>query len=48
MLYEALDHLEECNFDVIEQSIFENWKNLAPDWIFWSKLTPLPDPYFNL
>lgn len=30
MLYDALDHLEECNFDVIEQSIFEYWLKIDP------------------
>jgi transposase len=28
MLYNALDYLEECDFDKIEQAIFENWKLL--------------------
>jgi transposase len=28
MLYNALDYLEECDFDNIEQAIFENWKLL--------------------
>lgn len=31
MLYNALDYLEECDFDKIEQSIFESWKLLAPE-----------------
>lgn len=30
MLYESLDHLEECNFESIEQNIFEYWKMIAP------------------
>lgn len=30
ILYTALDYLEECNFEKIEQSIFENWNKLAP------------------
>ena len=30
-LYGALDYLEECNFDIIENAIFEYWKKLAPD-----------------
>jgi transposase len=46
MLYEALDHLEECNFDVIEQSIFENWKNLAPD-DNKSFVLDVTDTYYN-
>ena len=31
MLYNALDHLEECNFNVIEQGIFEYWLRISPD-----------------
>ena len=30
-LYGALDYLEECNFDIIENTIFEYWKKLAPN-----------------
>lgn len=30
MLYNALDHLDVCNFDVIEQSIFDFWIRLDP------------------
>ena len=30
MLYNALDYLDECNFDKIEQSIFETWLKLDP------------------
>jgi len=30
MLYNALDYLEECDFDKIEQAIFESWKIIAP------------------
>lgn len=46
MLYEALDHLEECNFDVIEQSIFENWINLAPE-DNKSFVLDVTDTYYN-
>ena len=30
MLYNALDYLDECNFDKIEQSIFEFWSKIDP------------------
>lgn len=30
MLYNALDHLDECRFDIIEQSIFEYWLKIDP------------------
>ena len=30
MLYNALDHLDECKFEVIEQSIFEYWLKIDP------------------
>lgn len=30
MLYDALDYLDECNFDTVEQSIFEYWLQLDP------------------
>lgn len=30
-LYGALDYLEACNFDIIENSIFQYWKKLAPN-----------------
>ena len=29
-LYSALDHLDACNFEIIEDAIFEHWKKLAP------------------
>lgn len=29
-LYNALDYLEDCNFEAIENSIFEYWKKLDP------------------
>lgn len=30
MLYRSLDFLDECNFEIIEQNIFEYWKQIAP------------------
>ena len=30
MLYRSLDHLEQCNFEIIEQRIYEYWQKLAP------------------
>lgn len=30
MLYNALDYLDECNFEIIEQNIFEYWLKIAP------------------
>src|SRR4029077_15167430 len=30
MLYSALDYLDECNFDKIEQAIFEFWSEIDP------------------
>ena len=29
-LYRSLDYLDECNFEHIEQSIYENWQRLCP------------------
>lgn len=46
MLYDALDHLEECNFDVIEQSIFDYWINIAPD-DNKSFVLDVTDTYYN-
>ncbi|MEO9050953.1 MAG: transposase [Ginsengibacter sp.] len=46
MLYDALDHLEECNFDVIEQSIFEYWLKTAPD-DNKSFVLDVTDTYYN-
>lgn len=30
-LYHALDYLEECNFDKVEQALYEQWQKLAPN-----------------
>jgi transposase len=30
MLYNGLDHLDDCSFDLIEQSIFEYWIKISP------------------
>jgi transposase len=30
MLYQALDHLNECDFNNVEQSLFEHWNKIAP------------------
>lgn len=46
MLYNALDHLEECNFDVIEQSIFEYWLKIDPD-DNKSFVLDVTDTYYN-
>lgn len=45
-LYDALDHLEECNFDVIEQSVFDYWINIAPD-DNKSFVLDVTDTYYN-
>jgi transposase len=31
MLYSALDHLDELDFNKVEQSIFDHWMKIAPD-----------------
>ena len=46
MLYDALDHLEECNFEVIEQSIFDYWIKIAPD-DNKSFVLDVTDTYYN-
>ena len=46
MLYKALDHLEECNFGVIEQSIFEYWLQLEPG-DNQSFVLDVTDTYYN-
>lgn len=46
MLYKALDHLEECKFDVIEQSIFEYWLQLEPG-DNQSFVLDVTDTYYN-
>jgi transposase len=30
MLYNSLDYLEDCDFDKIEQALFEQWNKIAP------------------
>jgi len=46
MLYNALDYLEECKFDVIEQSIFEYWLKLEPG-DNQSFVLDVTDTYYN-
>jgi transposase len=46
MLYDALDHLEECNFDVIEQGVFDHWIKIAPD-DNQSFVLDVTDTYYN-
>jgi len=46
MLYNALDYLEECNFNKIEQSIFEYWKKLYPS-DNKSYVLDVTDTYYN-
>jgi transposase len=46
MLYNALDHLDECNFDVIEQSIFEYWLKIDPN-DNKSFVLDVTDTYYN-
>ena len=46
MLYNALDHLEECNFEIIEQSIFEYWLKIAPN-DNKSFVLDVTDTYYN-
>ena len=46
MLYNALDHLDECSFDVIEQSIFEYWLKIDPD-DNQSFVLDVTDTYYN-
>ena len=29
-LYRSLDHLEDCDFEIVEQSIYEYWQKLCP------------------
>src|SRR3984893_13880418 len=45
-LYNALDHLDECNFDVIERSIFEYWLKIDPD-DSKSFVLDVTDTYYN-
>lgn len=46
MLYNALDHLEECKFDLVEQSIFDYWLKLDPD-DNKSFVLDVTDTYYN-
>jgi transposase len=46
MLYNALDHLEECNFDNIEQQIFEYWLKISPE-DNRSFVLDVTDTYYN-
>ena len=46
MLYNALDHLEECNFEIIEQNIFEHWLKIAPN-DNKSFVLDVTDTYYN-
>lgn len=46
MLYNALDYLEECDFDKIEAGIFESWKLLDPN-DNKSFVLDVTDTYYN-
>lgn len=46
MLYNALDYLEECNFNKIEQSIFDYWKKMDPS-DNRSYVLDVTDTYYN-
>lgn len=46
MLYNSLDYLEECDFDKVEQAIFESWKLLAPNDTN-SFVLDVTDTYYN-
>ena len=46
MLYNALDHLDECKFEVIEQSIFEYWLKIDPS-DNKSFVLDVTDTYYN-
>lgn len=46
MLYNAFDYLNECDFDKVEQGIFEYWVNLAPD-DNKSFVLDVTDTYYN-
>lgn len=45
-LYSALDELETCNFDIIENTIFDYWKSLAPK-DNGSFVLDVTDTYYN-
>lgn len=46
MLYKSLDFLDECNFEIIEQNIFEYWKKIAPS-DNKSFVLDVTDTYYN-
>ena len=46
MLYNSLDYLDECNFEIIEQNIFEHWKKVAPS-DNKSFVLDVTDTYYN-
>ena len=46
MLYNALDYLDECDFDKIEQAIFESWKTIDPN-DNKSFVLDVTDTYYN-
>jgi transposase len=46
MLYHALDYLDECDFDKVEQSIFDYWIEIAPD-DNKSFVLDVTDTYYN-
>lgn len=46
MLYNALDYLDECNFDIVEQSIFEYWAEIDPT-DKGSFVLDVTDTYYN-
>ena len=46
MLYNCLDDLEECSFEVIEQGIFEHWLKIAPG-DNQSFVLDVTDTYYN-
>ncbi|MFT3946055.1 MAG: transposase [Agriterribacter sp.] len=46
MLYNALDFLEECDFDAVEESLFALWKKLAPK-DNGSFVLDVTDTYYN-
>lgn len=46
MLYNALDHLDECNFEIIEQAIFDYWLQIAPKDNH-SFVLDVTDTYYN-
>lgn len=46
MLYNALDYLDECDFEKVEQNIFEFWNKLDPD-DNKSFVLDVTDTYYN-